>query len=120
MGYSRRMQGGWLTDVRKLALLNASFSFLSVLVPTRRFIATVSTITTDHHYWWLVVMLALAVTLFNALVLTFFWALYRDRSRIALPARLRLIALGAAIVMLVIGFAVLGNGLSVFVTIGHS
>jgi hypothetical protein len=104
------MQSAWLTEVRKLALLNCIFSFLSVLVPAQRLVATVNTITRDHPGWWVGEMLALvAITLFTALVLTFFWALYRDRARIILPAHLRLIALGAAIVLLVIGFRTFGE-----------
>src|SRR5580700_1113860 len=99
------MQSAWPTDVRRLALLNCIFSFLSVLVPAERLVALVNTIMTDHPDSSVWVMLALvAITPVTVLVPAFFWALYRDRARIVLPVHLRLIALGAAIVLLVIGF----------------
>jgi len=109
MGYALRMPGAWLTDLRKLALLNCILSILSMLVPAGRLVATVNTITTDHPDRWDWVIPALvAFALVTGLFLTFFWALYRDRTTIVLPAHLRLIALGAAIVLLVIGFRTFG------------
>lgn len=103
------MQSAWLTDVRKLALLNCIFWFLSLLVPAERLVAQINTMTTDHPNWWGGMLALVAITLFNVLVLTFFWALYRDRARTFLPAHLRLIALAAAIVLLVIGFRTFGE-----------
>ena len=100
----------WLTDVRKLALLNCIFSFLSVLVPAERLLATTNAVTADHPDWSMWMTLGLvAVTLVTVLFLTFFLALYLDRARIVLPAPLRLIALGAVMVLLVIGFRTFGG-----------
>jgi membrane protease YdiL (CAAX protease family) len=108
MGYARRMRSAWLTDIRKLALLNCIFSFLAALVPAERLVVPIDTIKRNHPDWSVLVMLALvALMLVAVLFLTFFWALYRDRAAIILPAHLRLIALGAAVVLLLIGFRTL-------------
>jgi hypothetical protein len=103
------MHNAWITDVRKLALLNCIFSFLSMLVPAGRSFAQLGAIAEDRPDWRLWMLLAAAASaVFIGLVLTFFWAIYRDRARIELPAHLRLIALGAVIVLLVIGIRSFG------------
>ena len=111
MVYSEKMQRACLTDVRRVALLNCIFSFLSVLVPAGRVIASVNMLATSHPNWlvW-VILVTIAVALVEVLSLTFFWALYRDPQRIVISPPLRFIALGAAVVLLVIGFRSFGNG----------
>lgn len=104
------MQGAWLTDVRRVALLNCVFQFLSMLAPAARLVAQANALAADHRDWLLWIVLAMiATTLFSVLVLTFFWAVYRERATLVLPSHLRLIAIGAALVLLVIGFRAFGN-----------
>ncbi len=110
MGYSRMMRRAWLTDLRKLALLNCILSFLSVLLPAESLVASVRTLTavqSDLSMW--VMLATVAVMFFVLLVLTFFWAIYHEPARLVIPANLRLLALGAAIVLLVIGFRTFGE-----------
>ncbi len=80
-----------------------------MLVPAGRSFAQLGAIAKDRPDWRLWILLAAAASAaFFGLVLTFFWAIYRDRARIVLPAHLRLIALYAVTVLLVIGIRSFG------------
>jgi hypothetical protein len=100
----------WFTNLRKTALLNCLFTFLSALIPAKNLAAQFAVTVSVHPEWRVWTILAwVALALLGVLILSFFYALSRDRATLVLPDHLRLIALGAAIILAVIGFRVFGE-----------
>jgi hypothetical protein len=89
----------WFTDLRGIALIACVAGVLSLPVPIWNAVRAISAATaTKNDLWRLAgILISVLLTVFSAIMLAFYFALYRNEAILNFPKRLRLLALATAL-----------------------